>query len=487
MKNKFIKNTGIMLVASSIIFASSKNKKLEKEKLENKPEYSAVKKLFTDSLKDKSKSDEFTKKLIEAIYKTEEIKPDKNSKEKTVKLKLSFKKDVNQNDLTSVLKDALKLSNTGKNVIIADSKCIITKWFNEEDKLNTTYKAYIDQQCDFISIKLNSDGSVNSIDVYDDDNKRKKLLAEICFDTKVLFEDIENNIVEHGDTKKEKQEEKGKVLEIIKVLKEMQLGFGQHTLDDGRLEKVIKAIKRGEELESNHWRVVFRKDKVTNKFECSSTPEVYKFEKGVEYNQMVTWLNSEILKESDLVISILENEKLLLIANGSDIQSGIIKGKNIDERFYKQIVKNITGIENLRIFTENGNYENEDKRDSEFSPAIQGDTLTALTNSIITKFNETNDNDNKIFDLETSIKKVEVRGYASCFELIYNNGTLTIGNEIPCNTPANFKLNKNKMYLVVFKQIGNDDANKKSVLAAIVKNEELTIKNDFTDFVTPGK
>jgi hypothetical protein len=487
MKNKFIKNTGIMLGVSSIIFASSKNKKLEKEKLENKPEYRAVKDLFNDSLKDISKSDEFTRKLIEAIYKTEEIKPDKNSKEKTVKLKLSLKKDVKKNDLTSVLKDKLKLPNTGKNVIIADSRCIITKWFNEENNLNTTYKNYIDQNRDFISIELNSDGSVNSIDVYDDDNKRKKLLAEICFDTKVLFEDIENNIVEHGDTEKEKQEEKGKVLEIIKVLKEMQLGFGQHTLDDEKLTKVIKAIKRGEDSEYNHRRVVFTKDEVTNKFECSSTPEVDKFEKGVEYNQMTTWLNSGILKESDLVISILENEKLLLIAKGSDIKSGNIKGQNIDENFYKQIVKNITDIEKLRIFTENGNDENDDKRNISCCPEIQGDTKTALTNSIIDNFNNTSDNCPKKFNLETGIEKVEVREYASCFELTYNNGTLTIGNEIPCNTPDKLKLDKNKMYLVVFKQIGNDDANKKSVLAAIVKNEELTIKNDFTDFVTPGK
>jgi len=490
MKNKFIKNAGIMLGTSSIIFASSpgkKDNKLGKEKLEDKPEYSAVKSLFTESINDKSKIDEFTKKLIEAIYDIEEIKPDKNSKEKTVKLKLSLKKNVDQNALTSVLKNALKLPNTGKNIIIADSKCRITKWFNEEDKLNTTYKAYIDQNCDFISIELSNDGSVNKIDLYDDDNKRKGLLVKIDFDTKVLFEDIENNIVEHGDTEKKKQEEKGKVLEIIKVLKGMQLGFGQHTLSDDKLTNVIKAIKRYDKFESNHWRVIFRKDNRTNKFEYSATPETEKFEKGVDYTKMTTYINSSALKESDLVISILENKKLLLIANGSDIKSGIVKGKNIDENFYKQIVKNITGIENLRIFTANENYGNEDKRDSESSPVIQGDTLTALTNSITKKFNEAYDNDSTEFNLETSIEKVEVRQYASYFELTFNNGTLTIGNEIPCNTSANFKLNKNKMYLVVFKQIGNEETTKKTVPAAIVKNKELTIKNDFSGFEKPAK
>ena len=486
MKNKFIKNTGIMLGTSGIIFASSKNKELEKEKLEDKPEYSAVKNLFTDSLKDKSKSDEFTKKLIEAIYNIEEVKPGEKSEDKTVKLKLSLKKDVNKNDLTSVLKDKLNIPNTGKNVIIADSRCIITKWFNEENNLNTTYKNYIDQNLDFISIKLNSDGSVNSIEVYDDDNKRKKLLAEICFDTKEIFDDIENNINVDRATDKERQEEKEKVLKIIKVLKEMQLGFGQHTLSDDNLEKVITAIKRDSIIEFNYWRVIFRKDKGTSKFAYSETPEVEKFDKGANYNQMLTYIDDSALQESDLVISILENKKLLLIANGSNIKSGNIKGQNIDENFYKQIVKNITGIEKLRIFTKHDSADGEDKRDILCCPEIKDNIKTALTNSIIKKFNETYDNDSTEFDLETSIEKVEVRGYASCFELIYNNGTLRICEEIVCNTPG-FKLNKNKMYLVVFKQIGNEDTTKKTVPAAIVKNKELTIKNDFTDFVTPAK
>lgn len=482
MKNKFIKNTGIMLGASSVIFASSKNKKLEKEKLENKPEYSDVKNLFTDLLKDKSKIDEFTKKMIEAIYKTEEIKPDKNSKEKTVKLKLSLKKNVDQNALTSVLKDKLNIPNTGKNVIIADSKCRITKWFNEENNLNTTYKNYIDQKLDFISIKLNSDGSVNSIEVYDDDNKRKKLLVEICFDTKEIFDDIENNINVDRETDKEKQEEKEKVLKIIKVLKEMQLGFGQHTLSDDNLEKVITAIKRDSIIEFNYWRVIFRKDKGTSKFAYSETPEVEKFDKGTDYNKMLTYIDDSALQESDLVISILENKKLLLIANGSNIKSGNIKGQNIDENFYKQIVKNITGIEKLRIFTKHDSAGGKDKRDILCCPEIKDNIKTDLTNSIITNFNVTGDNDSTKFDLDTSIEKVEVREYASCFELIYNNGTLRIGEEIVCNTPG-FKLNKNKMYLVVFKQVGNTTATKKTVPAAIVKNIELEIEGNFTDFV----
>ena len=477
MKNKFIKNAGIMLGTSGIIFASSKNNKLEKEKLEDKPEYSAVKNLFTGLLKDKSKSDEFTKKLIESIYDIEEIKPDKKSKEKIVKIKLSLKKNVDQNALTSVLKDALKLSPTGKNVIIADSKCKITNWFNEENQLNATYKAYINQKCDFISIELKSDGSVNKINVYNNDSERRKLSAKIDFDTKELFDDIENNIDVDNEN------EKKKVLEIIKVLKGMQLGFGQHTLDDEKLTKVIKAIKRGEDSEYNHRRVVFTKDEVTNKFECSSTPEVDKFEKGVEYNQMTTWLNSGILKESDLVISILENEKLLLIAKGSDIKSCNIKGQNIDERFYKQIVNEITGIENLRIFTKNGENKNQDLRDIPSCPLIQNNIKTALTDSIIDNFNKTGDNNNKIFDLETSIEKVEVRGYASYFVLNFYNGTLRIGDEIKCNTSGNLKLDKNKMYLVVFKQIGNDNKKKTTVKAAIVKNEELEIEGNFTDFV----
>ena len=490
MKDKFIKNTGIMLGASSIIFASSpgkKDNKLGKEKLEDKPEYSAVKSLFTESINDKSKIDEFTKKLIEAIYKIEEIKPDKNSKEKTVKLKLSLKNDVNQNDLTSVLKNSLTLPNTGKNVIIADSKGKITKWFNEENNLNTTYKDYIDQNCDFISIELGSDGSVNKIDVYDDDNKRKGLLVKIGFDTKVLFEDIENNINVDRGTDKEKQEEKEKVLEIIKVLKGMQLGFGQHTLDDEKLKKVIKALNRGDVLEFNYWRVVFRKDNKTNKFKYSATPETDKFEKGVEYTNMKTYINSSALEESDLVISILENEKLLLIANGSDIKSGKIKGQNIDENFYKQIVKSITGIENLRIFTQNGENRNQDLRDIPSCPEIKDAIKTALEKSIKDNFNNTSDNNNKIFDLETSIEKVEVRGYASYFVLNFYNGTLRIGDEIKCNTPGDLKLDKNKMYLVVFKQIGNANKKKTTVKAAIVKNKELTIKNDFSGFEKPAK
>ena len=342
MKNKFIKNTGIMLGTSSIIFASSngnKDKKLEKEKLENKPEYSAVKSLFTDLLKDKAKSDEFTKKLIETIYKIEEVNPDKNSKEKTVKLKLSLKKDVNKNGLTSVLKDKLKLPNTGKNVIIADSKCRITKWFNEEDKLNTTYRDYINQKCDFISIKLNSDGSVSKIVVYDDDNKRKNLLAEIYFDTKELFEDIENKYDLGTDmgSEAENQKEKEKILKIIKVLKDMKLGFGQHTLDNEKSKKVIEAIQRGGDLDYNYILVAFSKDGRTNKFDCSSTLVIDKFKKGFDYGSVEINTGSKTLKDSDLVISILKNEKLLLIAKASEFRSGKIKGKNIDERFYDNV------------------------------------------------------------------------------------------------------------------------------------------------------
>ena len=109
-----------------------------------------------------------------------------------------------------------------------------------------------------------------------------------------------------------------------------------------------------------------------------------------------------------------------------------------------------------------------------------------MTNSIITNFKVTGDNNYTNFNLETGIEKVEVRGYASCFELIYNNGTLRICEEIVCNIPG-FKLNKNKMYLVVFKQIENEDATKKTVPAAIVKNKELTIKNDFSGFEKPAK
>ena len=140
------------------------------------------------------------------------------------------------------------------------------------------------------------------------------------------------------------------------------------------------------------------------------------------------------------------------------------------------------------IFTENKSaIDDKTKRTKHSRRSVeQEDVNKALTDSIIINYNNTEECKFKKFDLETSIEGVELIECASVYELNYKDGTIEVGNEVVCNGDnKNLKLSKDKKYLVIFKQDNNTE--KTTIPAAIVKNYELQINDNSSDLEEPKK
>ena len=328
MKNKIIKNFGVLYSSSNIIFAgkSSPNKdegKKEEEKKKNNNLDTESTKFLEGVLGNFINTDDtFKNNLLSKLY-TSEKKDNKTVYNPNFNVEISAIKDLFKG----------KLEDNITELILKQDNTILKVQETDDKKKFLIYNGLIDNNVNFIVLKLQSDGTVTNILKCTNEAERK-ILNDSIFEyseiSGIYKQIVDNTVTVNGK-------------DIYQFLYKNKLGYGIHKLSNNLtdLNLLNMFINNSNEKKIHHSVLIIDNDnKITGSL---ATVMPTGIEGGIKldidsfYVSDGTDDNSLNLTPKSVIVCILQKDKdnkFILVGTAEDISKGKIGNQKIDDEFY---------------------------------------------------------------------------------------------------------------------------------------------------------